>query len=303
MARDFTPAEKLQGKFRRTPWTGSPLCLSLLGLGLPSRGEFMKIRNWIAAIALVSWTLSGQCVTNASLDNNRHPNVGTIVAEWLTPGVKDRACTGTLISATVFLTAGHCVDVLQRSGVTEVWVTFDPVFSPSVALYPGTLHLNPAYPGRASEPEDLGVIVLETPIQGISPATLPSLGLLDRMFDDGSLKETLFTIVGYGATDTVFGGGRPDALQGRGIRRYATGGFQALNPNLLKLTQNQVFGYGGGSAGDSGAPNFLGAGGSETSIIAAIGIAGDPWGIELNVAYRLDTPEARAFLGQFVILP
>lgn len=265
----------------------------------------MKRMKWIVAFALLSLGQSALCVTNASLDGNRHPNVGTIVAEYLTPGVKDQACTGTLISATVFLTAGHCIALLQgHFGVTQVWVTFDPVFSASATLYPGTMHLNPAFPGTGnSDPEDLGVIVLDAPVAGISPAALPSLGLLDRMFADGKLANTLFTIVGYGATNTVFGGGQPDASQGRGTRRYATEGFTALNPDLLRLNQNAVFGYGGSSHGDSGGPNFLGAGNNETSIVAAITISGDTWGIEQNVAYRLDTPEARAFLAQFVILP
>ena len=264
----------------------------------------MKWLKNLFAITLLSWTSSAFSVTNGNLDNNRHGNVGTIVAEFLTPGVKDRACTGTLISATVFLTAGHCVALLQAKGVPQVWVTFDPVFTSTAALYPGTMFLNPAYPGRgASDPEDLGVIVLDSPVVGITPAALPSLGLLDRMAADGDLKNTLFTIVGYGATDTVFGGGRPDASVAEGTRRYAIEGFTALNPDLLKLNQNQVFGYGGSSHGDSGGPNFLGAGNNETSILAAITIAGDPWGIEQNVAYRLDTPEARTFLGQFVILP
>jgi hypothetical protein len=72
---------------------------------------------------------------------------------------------------------------------------------------------------------------------------------------------------------------------------------------LVKLNQNVVFGYGGSNHGDSGGPNFLGAGANETSIIAAITIGGDTWGNESNVAYRLDTPGARAFLGQYVILP
>jgi len=259
--------------------------------------------KWTVTIALLR-TSSGLCVTNSSLDNNRHPNVGTIVAEYLTPGVKDQACTGTLMSATVFLTAGHCVAILQQKGVTQVWVTFDPVFSPSSALYPGTMHLNPAYPGTgASDPEDLGVIVLDNSVPGISPAALPPLGLLDRLFAEGSLTNTLFTIVGYGAADTLFGGGPPDAIEGRGTRRYATEGFTALNPNLLRLNQNAVFGYGGSNTGDSGGPNFLGAGSIETSIVAAITFSGDRWGIEQNVAYRLDTPEARTFLGQFLILP
>jgi len=60
---------------------------------------------------------------------------------------------------------------------------------------------------------------------------------------------------------------------------------------------------GGGNHGDSGGPNFLGAGSSETSIVAAIGFGGDPWWIEQDLVYRLDTPEARAFLRQYVILP
>lgn len=258
----------------------------------------------IVAITLVSWTLGALAITNSFLDNSRHPNVGTIVAEFLTPGVKDQACSGTLISATVFLTAGHCIALLQARGVTQVWVTFDPVFSSSATLYPGTMHLNPAYPGRGyADPEDLGVIVLNAPLPGISPAALPPLGMLDRMFADASLKDTLFTIVGYGATDTVFGGAPPDARQGKGTRRYATEGFLSLNPDLLNLNMNEVFGYGGSNTGDSGGPNFLGAGSNETSIVAAIVYSGDRWGVELSVVYRLDTPEARAFLGQFVILP
>jgi len=264
----------------------------------------LKLRKWIVAIALVSWAPIALPITNGTLDNNHHPEVGTIVAEYITPGVLDQACSGTLISPTVFLTAGHCVAILQSRGVTQVWVTFDPVFSrSSTNLYPGTMHLNPAFPGTgASDPEDLGLIVLDAPIVGITPAALPSLGLLDRMSADGSLKNSLFTVVGYGTTDTVFGGGPPNALQGKGTRRYTTGGFIALNPDLLKLNMNTVFGFGGTNTGDSGSPDFLGAGSGETSIVVAINFGGDRWGIEQNLAYRLDTPEARAFLGQYVTL-
>jgi hypothetical protein len=269
----------------------------------------MKLMKWIVslalAVALVAWTPNALSVTNSTLDNTRHPEVGTIVAEYLTPGVKDQACSGTLISPTVFLTAGHCVFLLQEMfHVTQVWVTFDPVFSETSTLYPGTMHLNPAFPGRgASDPEDLGVIVLDNPILGITPAALPPLGALDGLLANGTLQSTLFTIVGYGATDTVFGGGPPDAKQGKGTRRYATEGFLALNPYLLRLNMNTVFGYGGSNTGDSGGPNFLGAGNTETNIVVAITFGGDRWGIEQNLVYRLDTLEARSFLGQFVILP
>src|SRR6266850_2568599 len=132
----------------------------------------MKFMKCIVAIALMSWGPSALCVTNGSLDGIRHPNVGVIVAEFITPGVKSQACSGTLISATVFLTAGHCVAILQSRGVTQVWVTFDPVFSPSDTLHSGTMHLNPAFPGRGnSDPEDLAVIVLDAPAVGITPAS------------------------------------------------------------------------------------------------------------------------------------
>ena len=266
----------------------------------------MKTIKSAAAIGLMGCSPIALCVTNGSLDGNKHPNVGTIVAEYKTPGVKDQACTGTLISQTVFLTAGHCIYLLQQVlGVTQVWVTFDPVFSTSATLYPGTMYLNPGFPGKATngtDQHDIGVIVLDTPVEGIAPAALPTLGMLDTMFSDGSLRNTLFTIVGYGATDTVFGGGPPDTSQGKGTRRYATEGFLALT-GLLKLNMNETFGYGGGSTGDSGSPNFIGAGSRETNIIAGITVLGDPNAIEQNIAYRLDTPEARDFLGQFVILP
>lgn len=265
----------------------------------------MKATRWIVAIAVLAWAPKSFCVTNGTPDNDRHPEVGTIVSEYQTPGVKSSSCTGTLISPTVFLTAGHCIDILQSIfGVTEVWVTFDPVFSSSSTLYHGTMHLNPAYPGRgSSDPEDLGVIVLDAPVDGITPAALPSLGLLDRMSADGSLEDTLFTIVGYGATDTNFGGGAPDPNEGKGTRRYATEGFSALNTDLLRLNMNETFDYGGSNHGDSGGPNFIGAAGGETPTVAAITSSGDTWGIEQNVCYRLDTPEARAFLGQYVTLP
>jgi hypothetical protein len=257
----------------------------------------------IVAIAWVSRTPTALSVTNGIVDNNRHPNVGTIVAEFRTPGVKDQACSGTLISPKVFLTAGHCIALLQGFfGVTQVWVTFDPVFNPTTgSLHSGTMHLNPAYPGTGnSDPEDLGVIVLDDAITGITPATLPPLGLLDQMSANHSLKNTLLTIVGYGATNTLFGGGPPDPTQGRGTRRFATEGFTALRPDLLDLNMNAVFGYGGSNTGDSGCAYFLGAGKGETNIVIAAGYSGDRWGVAQDLPYRLDTPEARAFLVQYV---
>ena len=143
------------------------------------------------------------------------------------------------------------------------------------------MYLNPLFqlPAVPSDPEDMGVIALDMPISDITPATLPAPGLLSGLFKAGSLSNTLFTTVGYGTTDTEFGGGAPDTFEGRRTRRSATEGFTALNPDLVRLDQNLVFGFGGSSRGDSGGPNFLAADSTETNILVGITRGGDPLGI------------------------
>jgi secreted trypsin-like serine protease len=81
------------------------------------------------------------------------------------------------------------------------------------------------------------------------------------------------------------------------------GMLNAVNPSWLRISQNPATGNGGACYGDSGGPNFLGAGSTETNIIAGITITGDAMCKSTNVIYRLDTESARAFLGQYVTLP
>ena len=83
----------------------------------------------------------------------------------------------------------------------------------------------------------------------------------------------------------------------------AVGTLNSINPAWLRISQNPSTGNGGTCYGDSGGPNFLGAGASETNIIAATTITGDTPCRSTNVDYRLDTDSARSFLGQFVDLP
>ena len=77
--------------------------------------------------------------------------------------------------------------------------------------------------------------------------------------------------------------------------------FMALLPNWLKLLMNtNATGEGGVCYGDSGSPHFLdGAPG----MAVATTTNGDHPCRTLGNNYRLDTPSARAFLGQFVALP
>jgi hypothetical protein len=86
------------------------------------------------------------------------------------------------------------------------------------------------------------------------------------------------------------------------VRSVATGGLLAVNPSWLWISMNPARGDGGGCYGDSGGRTSWGRGDPD-DIVAALTITGDAMCRATNVTYRLDTPSARAFLGQYVTLP
>jgi hypothetical protein len=264
------------------------------------------------ALALLLAAGMASAITYGQPDGNRHPNVGTLVAA--DEEGEFAGCTGTLIAPDVFLTAAHCTlgieeTIEQEAGFEFRGVTFDNVYDPATSVvYPGTLHTHPDFVfsgpnwGPNSDPKDIAVVVLDDPVAGIQPALLPSAGLLDQRANDGALKGQRFTVVGYGFTELTHEPGSGAPVFGEtGTRRYAVSSFSALTPAFLRLSQNPSTGDSGACFGDSGGPNFLGAGPSETNIIVSIGgLRGDFRCRAMNATYRLDTPSARAFLGQFV---
>jgi secreted trypsin-like serine protease len=256
-----------------------------------------------AAIVAIALLLAGPAlaITNGQPDAGRHPEVGALVGFFAPAGTSIAYCSGTLISPTVFLTAAHCGFLATPS----VQVTFDEVYTPASTTYTGTFYADPDFKAgtnaQSANNPDIAVVVFDTPISGITPAQLPPAGLLDDMKAAGTLnQQTQFTSVGYG--DSAFtngpGGHTTTHLQ---ARNFAVGTFNSLSAAYLHLSQNS--GNGGTCNGDSGGPNFLGAGASETSTIAAITVTGDTYCKSTNVDYRLDTAQARDFLRQYVTLP
>ena len=240
-------------------------------------------------------------ITNGQPDAGRHPEVGALVGFFPQVGTSIAYCTGTLISPTVFLTAAHCGFM-----GAAVEVTFDEVYTPATSTtFTGTFYAHPEFrPGTNAQGQnsfDIAVVVLDAPVAGITPAQLPSAGLLDQMKAAGTLNQaSQFTAVGYGDSEFVNGPGGQTTTHLQ-ARHDAVSAFNSLSPAFVHLTQNA--GNGGTCNGDSGGPNFLGADAGETSIIAGITITGDTHCKSTNVDFRLDTATARDFLDDYVTVP
>jgi V8-like Glu-specific endopeptidase len=227
-------------------------------------------------------------ITNGTPDGNRHPNVGGLVAATQYSDGTWIYCSGTLISPTVFLTAAHCGEEGER-----VRVTFDTAYQAGDTVYTGTFHADPAYNQSQSDPHDIAVVVLDSPVTDIKPAKLPKAGSLSNL--SGTQQ---FTSVGYGAYEVTNQPGGHQYLY-NDVRMVATGTLNSINKSWLRISMNPSTGNGGTCYGDSGGPNFLGG----SNIIAAITITGDAVCRSTNVDYRLDTESARAFLSDYVTLP
>ena len=257
--------------------------------------------------------LAPQFITFGFIDeNNTYSNVGAFIVQSATTGQIFPICSGTLISAAVFLTAAHCTADFERilapRGFTA-FVSFDnPI--PFGALTTNRTRLiavadvitNPAFSQRQSDSGDLGVLILERETRGITPAALPEQGLLDQLLAAGTLPTGQFTAVGYGVQERVTGGGVPFFQDLNPIpRMYSFPSYNALGPGYLRLSQNPAKGEGGTCYGDSGGPNFLLVSGVQ--VLVSTTVTGDVACRSTNVTYRLDTESARNFLAAFVTLP
>ena len=247
-----------------------------------------NLRAIVLAVAILSLATPALAITYGEPDGNGHPNVGGLVSPTQYSDGTWLYCSGTLISPTVFLTAAHC-----DYGTPRVTVTFDPDYVAGDKTYTGTWYADPLYTHKQSDTHDLAVVVFDKPIKGILPARLPAEDSLSDL--TGSQQ---FTSVGYGAYEVTNSPGGHQYLY-NDVRMVSTGTLNSINPAWLHISMNPATGNGGTCYGDSGGPNFLGT----TDIVAATTITGDAICRSTNVTYRLDTPGARAFLGQFVTLP
>ena len=69
-------------------------------------------------VALVFSAVPAAAITDGALDGNGHPYVGLMVAQD-SAGNPLWRCSGTLLSARVFVTAGHCTE--DPAAHAEIW--------------------------------------------------------------------------------------------------------------------------------------------------------------------------------------
>lgn len=250
--------------------------------------------------------------------------VGALVVTWdnddnpATPDRVDWVCSGTMVDADTFLTAAHCTtdwpanvrfyvslsqNVQADLDAAAIVHPGDPAAIAAAVAVAGVEHNDPAFLGPASDTHDISVV--EVPAAAIAarwsftPAKLPTAGLLDALGPQ-RLRDTAFTVVGYGTEESVRGPGG-HTHPGGGVRLKAPLSFDALNNAWIRLDMHDERGNGGACYGDSGGPNFATLNGR--LVLVATTITGDTPCYATNVVYRTDTQSARAFLSQFVALP
>ena len=148
----------------------------------------------LATMALATLLAGGvaQAIINGQPDrgSDAHPYVGALVSvppSGEFKGQRIPVCSGTLLSPKVFLTAGHCTDLLKREDL-PTYVSFDPTYKPGASkVIKATPYTHPKFCIPTSEdkgkcrlpperPEivgtlprdiryDVGVAVLEEPVR------------------------------------------------------------------------------------------------------------------------------------------
>src|SRR5689334_12963043 len=189
------------------------------------------MRKFIAcllfAVAALS-TAPSYAITGNYVQDFEHPFVGLVVF-YDAAGQFIWRCSGSLISPTKLVTAGHCADTAQGAASARVYfqqdagVHYDPATQHDpVTGYPddcaaGTLGTLCATSHRITnfqfaefadfphqpDTHDVGVLILDQAIKLPEYGQLPQAGQIDRLATARGTKSVVFTSSGYGLSLNV----------------------------------------------------------------------------------------------------
>jgi hypothetical protein len=270
---------------------------------------FYKRKGLLAAVAagavIAATAGHAAAITNDYVPDFEHPFVGLAVF-YDQNGEFSHRCSGSLLTPTVFLTAGHCTDGVasarvyfqQDAGahfdpVTEV----DPVSGYPETCAPGTLGVvcatsdelfNYGFDDFETFPDthDAGLVILDQPISMPEYGALAAAGTLNGLARGPVRHQVRFTASGYGLS--LSGPQHVVSFRSRlmatsrivNLRSHMTGGF-----SLQTIGRGK--GFGGTCSGDSGGPIFLGGSASNT-IVAVTSFGLNAWCRGVDFSYRTD---------------
>jgi Trypsin len=261
------------------------------------------------ALVLTATTTPAGAITGNYVEDREHPFVGLVVF-YDADGEFIHRCSGSLLTSTVFLTAGHCTDASTGAVSARVYfqqdagANYDPATETDpVSGYPETCAAGTLGTLCATSDElynygfadfegfpntrDAGLVILDQEIRMPEYGQLAAAGTLDRLATRRGQQDLTFTASGYGLTKS-----NPVKVTSFRERLMAQSRLTNLRSNLTDgfnlQTNGNGNGRGGTCSGDSGGPVFYG-GYSSNLIVAVTSFGLNAYCRGVDFAYRTDT--------------